>query len=334
MASAAACVASAHTRPRRTASDERRFVDDVERVTGVPVSRLDGNLLLPLAAGFPKVMNRSRGRMRHATGLLRRIAADIEQATATALAGEGGDELLLGQVFSVAARLSRSDSAGVAREIRTFSDPDGTYKVIHGLLDGQYDSVGARMMRALGEVPSWLTATYVSDTGIVDRLAAGYPYLGAPGHLAMSYSREVLAEMGAAGRVRCGGWHEDVGRKAGIKITHPFVDPDLAALMLRDALSDLLPMSVAQRTDQAEALAMSHAGLVEEIDTVRETAYGGPLADHGVIHPDRLLAAVDRYLAGDHALAPGLWATTFVNRWLRHNRRPMREGCSHDRRWG
>jgi hypothetical protein len=34
--------------------DERRFVDDVERATGMPVSRLPGNRLLPLVAEFPE----------------------------------------------------------------------------------------------------------------------------------------------------------------------------------------------------------------------------------------------------------------------------------------
>jgi hypothetical protein len=139
--------------------------------------------------------------------------------------------------------------------------------------------------------------------------------------------------MGAAGRVQCGGWWEDMGRKAGIKITYPFLDPDLAALVwalppellrddgvekvvLREALADLLPASVAQRRDKAEALALMHAGLGEEIETVRAVAQGGPLVDHDVIHSGKLLCSIDRYLAGDLSLAPALWATVAVDRWL------------------
>ena len=118
-----------------------------------------------------------------------------------------------------------------------------------------------------------------------------------------------------------------MGRQLGLKIVYPFLDPDLAALawslppqllrdqgrekvILREALADLLPSSVYERTDKAEAL--------EAIQSVRMIACGGPLVDLGIIHPGHLLAAIDRYLAGDHSLAPALWATTSVDGWLRH----------------
>jgi hypothetical protein len=42
----------------------------------------------------------------------------------------------------------------------------------------------------------------------------------------------------------------------------------------------------------------------ETIETVRAVAQGGPLADHSVIHVDKLLRSIDRYLAGDLSLAP------------------------------
>ncbi|KWX06045.1 hypothetical protein TH66_00120 [Carbonactinospora thermoautotrophica] len=316
--------------------DERRFVDDVERATGMSVSRLPGNRLLPLVAGFPEGDEPEPWAYAARNwGLLRHIADDPVQATATALAGEGGDELLLGQVFSVADRFARGDGRGATREIRTFPDPEGTDRVAQGLLRGDYDRMGARVMRALGEIPPWLTRSYVAEAGIVDRLAAGYPQLGAPGHMAVNYSRGLLAEMGAAGRVQCGGWWEDMGRKVGIKITYPFLDPDLAALVwalppellrndgvekvvLREALSDLLPVSVAQRRDKAEALALMHAGLGRAIEKIRAVAHDGPLADHRVIDPEKLLSAIDRYQAGDHSLAPALWATVAVDRWLKY----------------
>lgn len=317
-----------------SACDERRFVDDVEQTTRVAVSRLDGNRLLPLVAGFPEGDEPEPWpyASRNWT-LLRHIAADAEQATATVLAGEGGDELLLGQVFAVADRCARGDDEGGRREIATFPDPEGTARAVRGLLDGAYDSVGVRTLRALGDVPSWLNTNYVTAAGIVDRLAVGYPRLDTPGQLATNYSRAVLSEMGAAGRVQCGGWWEDMGRKAGVALTYPFLDPDLAAwvwslppellrnrgqekIVLREALADKLPRSVARRTDKAEALAMLHAGLTEKIETVRDVARGGPLVDHRIIAPDRLLGAVDRYLAGDLELAPDLWATTSVNGWL------------------
>lgn len=316
------------------ACDERRFVDDVERATAMAVSRLPGNRLLPLVAASPEGDEPEPWAYAARNwGLLRHIAADQAQATATLLAGEGGDELLLGQVLAVADRLARGDAGGASAEIRTFPDPARTERVVQGLLRGEYDRDGARAMRALGDVPAWLTGRYIAETGIVDRLAAGYPWLGSPGTLTASYSRGVLGDLGAAGRVMCGGWWEDMGRKAGLAITYPFLDPDLAALswalppdllrggglekvVLREALSDVLPESVARRADKADALALMHAGLKEKIATVRKIAAGGPLADQGVIEPARLLSSIDRYLAGDLSLAPALWATAAVDQWL------------------
>lgn len=318
------------------ACDERRFVDDVQQATGMSVSRLPGNRLLPLIATFPEGDEPEPWSYAARNwALLRHVLDDSAQTTATVIAGEGGDELLLGQVFAVADRFARGDTEGAAREVQTCPDPESTHKVIQDLLDGGYDRMGTRVMRALGDVPPWLTGSYVAEAGIVDRLAAGYPQLGAPGQMAANYSRATLLEMGAAGRVQCGGWWEDMGRKTGVKITYPFLDPDLAALVwslppellrdngmekvvLREALSDLLPASVVQRRDKADALVLMRAGLAEAIETVWAVAHGGPLADHGVIHTRKLLSCIDRYLAGDHSLAPALWATVAVDRWLRH----------------
>ncbi len=195
------------------------------------------------------------------------------------------------------------------------------------------------MLRALSEIPPWLTGRYVDDAEIVDRLSQGFPQLGAPGHLAATYSGALIAEAGAAGRVQCGGWWEDMGRKAGVKITYSLLDPDLAALtwslppellrddglekvVLREALSDLLPDSVARRRDKAEALALMHAGLGEAIEVIRAVARGGRLADHGVIQPEKLHSSIDRYLAGELDLGPALWATAAVDRWLKGSIEP------------
>lgn len=87
--------------------DERRFVDDVEYATGISVHRLAGNRLLPLIASFPEgdepepwpYVSRN-------WALLHNIAVDAGRTPTTVFAGEGGDELLLGQVFSVAARIA------------------------------------------------------------------------------------------------------------------------------------------------------------------------------------------------------------------------------------
>lgn len=332
-----ACRAFALTYDQRLAPcDERRFVDDVERATGIPVSRLDGTRLLPLVAGFPEGDEPEPWAYAARNwAMLRHITASREEMPTAVIAGEGGDELLLGQVFAVADRSARGDPDGAAREIKTFPDPDRAARVVDGLLSGDYDRPAARVVRALTEVPPWLNSRYVAAHHIVDRLAAGYPRLGEPGCLAASYSRTLIAEAGAAGRVQCGGWWEDTGRKVGVEITYPFLDPDLAALIwslppellrddgiekviLREALTGLLPTSVARRRGKAEALALMHAGLSESAEAIRAVGRGGPLADSAVIKPDRLSSCVDDYLAGRSDLGPALWATVAVDRWLRH----------------
>ncbi len=316
--------------------DERRFVDDVEHTTGISVHRLAGNRLLPLIASFPEGDEPEPWPYASRNwAMLQKIAIDAGQAPTTVFAGEGGDELLLGQVFSVAARCARGDIAGGDRELATFPEPASAEKIVKGLLTGAYDNLGARMARAVGDIPSWLGTNFLADANVLELLAEGYPRLGPAAHMVSAYSRGLMREMGAAGRVQCGGWYEDMGRRLGLKIAYPFLDPDLAAftwslppqlirdqgrekVILREALADLLPTSVYERTDKAEALALLHDGLSGAIESIRMIACDGPLVDLGIIHPGRLHAAIDRYLAGDHSLAPALWATTSVDGWLRH----------------
>ncbi|MGH3612271.1 MAG: asparagine synthase-related protein [Pseudonocardia sp.] len=99
--------------------DERRFVDDVEHATGISVHRLAGNRLLPLIASFPEGDEPEPWPYASRNwALLHSIAADAGRTPTTVFTGEGGDELLLGQVFSVAARMARGDTAGGTRSPR------------------------------------------------------------------------------------------------------------------------------------------------------------------------------------------------------------------------
>ncbi|WP_156959416.1 asparagine synthase-related protein [Nocardia sp. BMG51109] len=325
-----------YSSPQLAACDERRFVDDVEHATGLPVTRVPADHLLPLIADYPQADEpEAWPYAARNEAMLQRISGN-EMPLSTVIAGEGGDELLLGQVFTVADRYARGDTSGAQRELATFPDPDAAARIVDGLLTGSYNRHGACIMRALADIPPWLSDRYLADTGLADRLADGYPELPQPGRLTIDYSRAMIAEAGAAGRVQCGGWWEDTGRRHGLAISYPFLDPDLAALtwalpphllrdngiekvILREALADELPTSIAVRPDKADARAMMHAGLRQSADQLRAVAHAGPLADHAIIDPDSLLSTIDDYVAGDDRHGPGLWATVAVNTWMNHH---------------
>ncbi|NNH73743.1 hypothetical protein HLB23_28470 [Nocardia uniformis] len=324
-----------YSAPALRACDERRYVDAVEEATGMRVVRLPADDLLPLCAEHP--FGDEPEAWTYAArnwAMLQRIASDSEPVSSI-FAGEGGDELLLGQVFAVADRQALGDTAAAESELSTFPDPAGAGSVTQALLEGVYERRGSRVQHALRDIPPWLTAEYQDQCGLVDRLADSYPHLTEPGHFTEAYSRALVGEAGAAGRVHCGGWWEDTARRAGVTVTYPFLDPDLAAwtwalppelfrdkgmekVVLREALPEL-PATVAARRDKADARALMRAGLERAADTIRTVADGGPLADSGVIDTAGLRTALDDYLAGrapEHG--PALWATVAVDSWLTH----------------
>ncbi|WP_306358351.1 MULTISPECIES: asparagine synthetase B family protein [unclassified Nocardia] len=322
-----------YSAPTLAACDERRYVDAVEKATAINVLRLPADELLPLCAAHP--LGDEPEAWTYAArnwAMLQAIAASPEPRRSVH-AGEGGDELLLGQVFAVADRQAHGDATGASAELRTFPNPAKACAVVQGLLSGAYEMRGTRVRRAILDIPPWLSMQYRDQSGLIDRLADGYPHLAEPGRFTEDYSRTLIGEAGAAGRVHCGGWWEDTARRAGVTIAYPFLDPDLAAwtwalppelfrdrgiekVVLREALPDL-PATVAERRDKADARVLMREGLHRAADTIRAVADGGPLVDSGMVDPDHLRTAIDDYIAGRApAHGPALWATVAVNTWL------------------
>lgn len=316
--------------------DERRYAYDVVERMGFEFEALPANDLLPLSCSYPvgdepdpwPYAGRNWALLQHIDRTLRSEAA----RPVTVIAGEGGDELLLGQVFSVADRIARGDPQARA-EIATFPDPTSTAAVVDHLLAGAYDNRQARMCRAVTDLPPWFTREWTDDVGLLDRLADSYAELGTAGSIAPRYSQALVAEAGAAGRAQCGGWWTDMGLRAALDITYPFYDPDLAALIwalppdlirhdgyekaiLRCALHAELPTSVKHRRDKAEALALLHAGLTAHADDLYAIADDSPLIDLGIVDPRRLAAGIDRYLRGGLRLGPALWELVATHQWL------------------
>ncbi|GAB3207070.1 hypothetical protein GCM10027294_12210 [Marinactinospora endophytica] len=320
------------------ACDERRYARDVAELPGIRLIELPADELLPITSPYmlgpePEAWSYA-GRNQ---ALLNLISAHPSGA-ATVVAGEGGDELLLGQVFSVADRIAQGDPRGW-KEVDTFPEPDQVRPVIQALLDGAYDTPIARLHRALAEIPPWLCPEWLEKSDVLRKFTSGYPVLGPPGGMTASYSRALFAESGAAGRAQCGGWWEDTGQRNGMTIVYPFLDPDLAELtwalpphmfrdeglekhVLRQAVADTLPVSVRARPDKAEALYILNAGLTANLQQLRETITG-PLAELGVLVPEQAENALQRYIAGDRRHAPAWWAMYAVHIWLLDNERDL-----------
>ena len=319
------------------ACDERRYAHDVAERTSLDFVPIAANDLLPLGCPYPigdepdpwSYTGRNWALLTHISRTLGRET----DAPVTVIAGEGGDELLLGQVFSVADRIARGDSEARA-EIATFPDPASTATIIDHLLTGAFNSRHARMSRAVADLPPWFTRAWVDQAGVLDRLADNYPELGPAGSITPRYSQALVAEAGASGRAQCGGWWTDMGLRTGVDITYPFYDPDLAALIwalppelirsggyekaiLRRALDAELPSSVAHRRDKADALALLHAGLTAHAPALYALAASSPLVELHIVDPRRLTAAIDRYLNGHQPhLAPALWGLAATHQWL------------------
>jgi asparagine synthase (glutamine-hydrolysing) len=312
--------------------DERRYARDVADHNGIHLDSLPANGLLPLSSLHPQADEPEpwayAGRN---WAMLSHIAAG-PQIPDVVIAGEGGDELLLGQVFSVADRIASHDPTGAA-EIATYPDPVAIRTVVESLLQGTYDTRGARLDRALRDLPPWFTRTWVDGTDVVERLAASYPRLGPPGQTTVSYSRGLIAQSGAAGRVQCGGWWHDTGRRLNLDIAYPYLDPDLVSLIwslppallrcdgfekvvMREAFSSELAPSVMKRRDKAAALAILDHGLTTNTATLRQAAHESPLYDLGIVDPHRIRVGIENYLTGNRRLGPALWAFHSVHTWL------------------
>lgn len=303
--------------------DERDYAAEAAKHAQLELHHLPADGLLPWAADFPDGDEPEAWSYAARNWAMLSMLAAQTPPPAAVVAGEGGDELLLGQVYAVADVIARGEPC---------TDPLADAPVVAHLLAGDYTTRSARVDRALTDLPPWFTPRWLQEAGVIDRLADGYPGHGPPGEFAATYSRALVDEAGAAGRAQCGGWWEDTGRRAGLDIVYPFLDPDLAALtwalpprllrdqgvekvVLREAFAAELPASIAARRDKAEALSLLNAGLAAA-GPVRVMAEAAPLAELGIVDPVRLEAALERHAAGDHRNAPGFWATAAVGRWL------------------
>lgn len=261
------------------------------------------------------------------------------------IAGEGGDELLLGQIFSVFERFDNiSWKNGIKEMLFYENDPGDDFKrtieselkIIALLSDDYYATQECLEERLNFDIPNWITSQYITKYDVRETVKQYYPIYTSEKGVTSRYSQFLFSKMAAAGQVECGGWHEDEILRFGLNASYPFVDYELAEFVwslpaqylrcnakekwiLREALKEYIPAIINERTDKTEATPMLDEGIKENIDILKSIDEESVLHRLGIIDCVKYRECVYAYLLGRKDLRVPLWATYTVEKWLERN---------------
>ncbi len=261
------------------------------------------------------------------------------------IAGEGGDELLLGQVFSVLERFDNvSWESGISELLFYANDPGDDFKrtvesetkIISLLASGYYDTEECLEERVSIDIPNWLTGEYVSKYDVKQTIKKYYPKFTRSKGMTSRYSQYLFSKMAAAGQVECGGWHEDEILHFGLNASYPFVDYELAEFVwalpaqylryeakekwiLREALKEYVPSVINDRTDKTEATPMLDDGIRKNVNLLYQINDESLVCKLGIVDSSKYRDSIYLYLLGRKDLRVHLWATYTVEKWLERN---------------
>lgn len=320
------------------AADERKYVDDVTRLWDVPAHRVDADgVVQPSLAAqvselkdFPDLPNT------HPWGLLYDEAR--RRGARVALWGYGGDEWLTGNTVHCADLLRRLRMPTLLRQVRDdlrVCDRLGGPPV--GLLDALQWCVfplvprrAKQWVRRRGrlDVPAWIAPEFARRVGLQERLARHTAEPRFP----------TLAQRVIASQLRSG-WsvaeYEMVDRfeaRRSMESRFPFNDRRMiefalalpedqrwrgteTKFVLRRAMRDLLPASVARRATKGDFTYL----FLESLE--REEAGSAlarlRLAADGFVRGDRVLEMYHRLRAGDAGCLGPLWMILATEQWYR-----------------
>lgn len=328
--------------------DEQKYVDAIVDRYGLNVERLAADDLVP----FSKVVdNTDEPELWPYTvrnyALLETIKAKYAPTYPyiNVIAGEGGDELLLGQVFSVLERFDNvSWESGLAELLYYENDPGDDFKrtveseakIISLLASGYYDTDECLNERVSVDIPSWLTEEYLSKYDVRQTIKKYYPRFSREKGMTSHYSQFLFSKMAAAGQVECGGWHEDEILRFGLNASYPFVDYELAEFVwslpaqylrfeakekwiLREALKEYIPSIINDRTDKTEATPMLDNGIKKNVARLYQINEESFVCKLGIVDYKKYREAIYTYLLGRKDLRVHLWATYTVEKWLERN---------------
>lgn len=321
-----------------TVCDEQEYVDEIVKQYGLDVCRLVADEIVPLSKVIddtdePELWPYTIRNY----ALLNKIAQELNcDNYINVIAGEGGDELLLGQVFSLFDRFQELSWTEGISELLYESDIKAKLEILKLLSDGYYDTEGCITERLEVDIPEWIKPSYIEQYNITHSIVEAYPTFKNTDRMTSKYSQYLFSKMGAAGQVECGGWHEDEILKFGLNAAYPFLDYELAEFVwslpgyllrynakekwiLRRALEEWVPKKIFDRTDKTEATPMLDKGIMENVDKMLQINENSYLSKLGIIDYKKYRDAVYQYMLGRVDLRVPLWATYSTEKWIERN---------------
>jgi asparagine synthase (glutamine-hydrolysing) len=335
--------------PEGSTSDERSYLDDIERACGVRIERLAAAPLLGLMAGAELQAWHAEAPLLDSLWQITH-ALQHEAASCGArrfLTGHWGDQMLQGTAYLV--DLIRGFAWRTAgRHLRAFDEwfqPDEARslrkQVAWDLLRHHVPATlipflkwARRRVSASPRGRSWLSPAF----GARALRGASRPAM-IGGHLRRAHARSVYLETRMKYAVQCMEWNNKVATLHGLDFAAPFLDRDVIQLvmampgemqaaggvpraLLREGLAGIVPEAIRRRRWKADFSEPVNQGAARDLAATRVLFSDSPRSvAFGYVNRDRVLAELERLgprLAGPDCLAS--WELTDLiglESWLR-----------------
>ena len=322
----------------RADADERGWVDDVAAVWELAVRHVSADDADPPSLAvqvadlrdFPDLPNT------HPWGLL--LAEARRRGARTALWGYGGDEWLTGDTAHCADLLRRLRLVALARQVR---DDIRTLNMLGGPPVGLADAIrwcvfplvprpAKRLVRRFRsrDVPDWIAPDFARRVGLQERLARDVGAARFPTFAQRAISRQLQSGWSAAEYEMV----DRFERRRSMESRFPFNDRRLiefalalpeeqrwrgtqTKFILRRAVGDLLPSSVAHRATKGDFTYLYAASL--EREGAEETFSHLRLEADGFVRGERVREMQRRLRGGDLGSLGALWMILATEWWYR-----------------
>ena len=320
-----------YTFPDGSPSDEKQFLVEIERAYDVEIARMD-NLPTGMIDGCREAVWHAEAPLLDAQWSRTHacLTAVRQRGARVLLTGHWGDQFLFDDAYLVDL-WRRGQWREAWRHVNEYAKwvdiPRGWFRrrLLAALLkhhapamvvDG-FRSVRNRW-RPTPDVFQWYTEAFRTRG---DRHVPG----AAVSH-GSAHSRSLYQNARSRYHVQCMEWNNKVGAMHGLEMAFPFLDRDLIAFLmaipgevaswngvykgiLRHALTEVLPRSIASRTSKADFTSAVNEGVTRNYDwLVQCVRTGGMAAARGYVQPGRLQGMTRPPMAGDASSCELSWA--------------------------